>query len=57
MRDVMRMLVNKVMQQNDLDVLVNPTTTIPPVKIGYASQTSRQALLFNLALFHLNKGK
>ncbi len=38
MRDVMRMVVNKVMQQNNLDVLVNPTTTIPPARIGYASQ-------------------
>jgi len=38
MRDVMRMVVNKVMQQNQLDVLVNPTTTIPAAKIGYASQ-------------------
>lgn len=38
MRDVMRMVVNKVMQQNKLDVLVNPTTTIPPARIGYASQ-------------------
>jgi amidase len=40
MRDVMRMVVNKVMQQNNLDILVNPTTTIPPAKIGYASQPS-----------------
>jgi amidase len=38
MRDVMRMVVNKVMQQNQLDVLVNPTTTVPPTKIGYAGQ-------------------
>lgn len=38
MRDVMRMVVNKVMQQNNLDVLVNPTTTIPPARIGYAGQ-------------------
>ncbi len=38
MRDVMRMVVNKVMQQNRLDVLVNPTTTIPAAKIGYAAQ-------------------
>jgi len=38
MRDVMRMVINKVMQQNKLDVLVNPTTTIPAAKIGYASQ-------------------
>ena len=38
MREVMRMVVLKVMQQNRIDVLVNPTTTIPPAKIGYASQ-------------------
>lgn len=38
MRDVMRLVVQKVMLQNDLDVLVNPTTTIPPAKIGYANQ-------------------
>jgi len=38
MREVMRMVVNKVMQQNNLDVLVNPTTTIPPAKNGQASQ-------------------
>ena len=38
MRDVMRMVVNKVMQQNNLDVLVNPTTTLPPARIGYPGQ-------------------
>ncbi len=38
MRDVMRMVVNKVMQQNNLDILVNPTTTVPPALIGYANQ-------------------
>ena len=38
MREVMRMVINKVMQQNNLDVLVNPTTTIPPAKNGQASQ-------------------
>ena len=38
MRDVMRMVINKVMQQNQLDVLVNPTTTVPAAKIGYAQQ-------------------
>jgi Asp-tRNA(Asn)/Glu-tRNA(Gln) amidotransferase A subunit family amidase len=26
------------MRQNNLDVLVNPTTTIPPARIGYANQ-------------------
>jgi Asp-tRNA(Asn)/Glu-tRNA(Gln) amidotransferase A subunit family amidase len=38
MRDVMRMVINKVMQQNKLDLLVNPTTTIPPARIGYSNQ-------------------
>ena len=38
MREVVRLVVLKVMQQNNLDVLVNPTTTIPPARIGYASQ-------------------
>jgi Asp-tRNA(Asn)/Glu-tRNA(Gln) amidotransferase A subunit family amidase len=38
MREVMRMVINKVMQQNHLDVLVNPTTTIPQAKIGGAGQ-------------------
>jgi amidase len=40
MREVMRMVVLKVLQQNNLDLLVNPTTTVPPAKIGYASQPS-----------------
>jgi Asp-tRNA(Asn)/Glu-tRNA(Gln) amidotransferase A subunit family amidase/heat shock protein HslJ len=38
MRDVLRMVVEKVMRENGLDVLVNPTTTIPPAKIGFADQ-------------------
>ena len=38
MREVMRLVILKVMRQNDLDVLVNPTTTIPPARIGYARQ-------------------
>ena len=38
MREVMRLVILKVMHQNDLDVLVNPTTTVPPARIGYASQ-------------------
>jgi amidase len=37
-REVMRLVVAKVMRQNNLDVLVNPTTTIPPARIGYANQ-------------------
>ena len=32
------MVVLKVMHQNKLDLLVNPTSTIPPAKIGDASQ-------------------
>ena len=38
MRDVMRMVVEKVMRENKLDVLVNPTITIPPSLHGGASQ-------------------
>jgi amidase len=38
MREVLRLVVLKVMRQNNVDVLVNPTTTIPPARIGFASQ-------------------
>ncbi|MEP6919412.1 MAG: amidase family protein, partial [Acidobacteriota bacterium] len=38
MREVMRLVILKVMRQNNLDVLVNPTTTLPPARIGYANQ-------------------
>src|SRR5262249_2233386 len=38
MREILRLVVMKVMRQNTLDVLVNPTTTIPPTRIGFASQ-------------------
>jgi amidase len=38
MRDVMRMVVDKVMRENKLDVLVNPTITVPPAMHGGASQ-------------------
>lgn len=38
MRDVMRMVMFKVMYQNDIDVFVNPTITVPPAKNGYAAQ-------------------
>ncbi len=38
MREVMRMVVDKVMSQNQLDVLVNPTITLPPVVNGGAAQ-------------------
>ncbi len=40
MRDVMRLVLLNVMRRNDLDVLVNPTITIPPVRIGYAREPS-----------------
>lgn len=40
MREVMRLVILKVMRQNNIDVLVNPTTTIPPARIGYANQPS-----------------
>ena len=40
MRDVMRLVLLNVMHQNDLDVFVNPTITIPPVRIGYAGEPS-----------------
>jgi amidase len=38
MREVLRLVILKVMRQNNIDVLVNPTTTIPPARIGYAGQ-------------------
>ena len=38
MREVMRMVVEKVMQENNLDVLVNPTITVPPTIAGGAGQ-------------------
>ena len=38
MREVMRMVIDKVMRQNRLDVLVNPTSTVPPVINGGAAQ-------------------
>ena len=38
MRDVMRLVVLNVLRRNDLDVLVNPTITVPPVRIGYAGE-------------------
>ena len=40
MRDVMRLVVLNVMHKNDLDLFVNPTITIPPVRIGYAGEPS-----------------
>ena len=38
MRDVMRMVVEKVMHENNIDVLVNPTITVPPTIHGGAGQ-------------------
>ena len=38
MREAMKLVVLKVMHQNNLDVLVNPTITIPPSKIGGPSE-------------------
>ncbi len=38
MREVMRLVILKVMHQNRLDALVNPTITLPPALIGRASQ-------------------
>lgn len=38
MREVMRLVIDKVMQENQIDVLVNPTITIPPVLNGGAAQ-------------------
>jgi Asp-tRNA(Asn)/Glu-tRNA(Gln) amidotransferase A subunit family amidase len=40
MRDVGRLVVLKVMYENKLDVLVNPTITLPPALIGFASEPS-----------------
>jgi Asp-tRNA(Asn)/Glu-tRNA(Gln) amidotransferase A subunit family amidase len=38
LRDVMRLVLMKVMRENRLDVLVNPTITLPPARIGHAGQ-------------------
>ncbi|MDR3418066.1 MAG: amidase family protein [Nevskia sp.] len=38
MRDAMRMVILKFMRENNVDVLVNPTITVPPALIGHASQ-------------------
>lgn len=38
MRDVMRMVIFKVKYQNGIDVFVNPTTTVPAARNGYATQ-------------------
>ncbi len=40
MRDVMRLVVLNVMHKNGIDLFVNPTITIPPVRIGYAGEPS-----------------
>ena len=38
MREVMRLVIEKVMLQNKLDVLVNPTSTVPPTINGGPAQ-------------------
>jgi amidase len=38
MRDVMRMVIFKVKYQNGIDLFVNPTTTVPAARNGYATQ-------------------
>jgi amidase len=40
MREVMRTMIFKVMYENDIDIFVNPTITVPPAKNGHASQPS-----------------
>lgn len=43
MRDAMRMAVLNVMHHNGIDVFVNPTITLPPARIGLASEPSVNA--------------
>ena len=38
MREVMRLVLLNVLHRNDLDVLVNPTITVPPARIGHAGE-------------------
>ncbi len=38
MREVMRLVLLNVLRRNDIDVLVNPTITVPPVRIGHAGE-------------------
>ncbi len=38
MRDVMRMVIDKVMRENNIDVLVNPTITVPPTLVAGGGQ-------------------
>ena len=38
MREVMRLVLLNVLHRNDIDVLVNPTITVPPVRIGHAGE-------------------
>ena len=42
MRDAMRLVILNVMHRNGIDAFVNPTITLPPARIGYASQPSGQ---------------
>ena len=38
MQSVLRMVILKVMYENDIDVFVNPEQTTPPYKLGYAGE-------------------
>jgi Asp-tRNA(Asn)/Glu-tRNA(Gln) amidotransferase A subunit family amidase len=38
MRDVLRLVLAKVMHENDIDVLVNPENSLPPAKLGGPSE-------------------
>jgi len=40
MRDAARLVVLNVMHRNGIDAFVNPTITLPPARIGYASEPS-----------------
>ena len=40
MRDAARLVVLNVMHHNGIDAFVNPTITVPPARIGYASEPS-----------------
>ncbi|WP_428384753.1 amidase family protein [Nevskia ramosa] len=44
-RDAMRMVMMKVMEQNKIDVFVNPPLSTPPAKIGAAAEPDRDLRL------------
>lgn len=44
-RDAMRMVMMKVMEQNQIDVFVNPPLSTPPAKIGGAAEPDRDLRL------------